>query len=86
MLINRPTPLLNGNGTGLRHDCNPSVASAPNFIHIPGTAIHIALEHTIHIAGIRIHRFSATTDCKLWTPSTGILASCLRSSIRRKAK
>ena len=44
-----PTPLINGEG--LRHDCNSSVASS-DFILIPGTAIHIALEPTIHIAGI----------------------------------
>jgi len=26
-----------------------------DFILIPGTAIHIALEHTIHFAGIRTY-------------------------------
>ena len=28
-----------------------------DFIHIAGMTIHIALESTIHIVGIRIHRF-----------------------------
>jgi hypothetical protein len=33
--------------------CNPSVAVCSDFIHIAGMTIHIALESTIHIAGIR---------------------------------
>jgi hypothetical protein len=53
MLINLPSPLIIGEG--LRHDCNPSVARS-DFILIPGTAIHITLEATIHIAGIRTCR------------------------------
>ena len=37
---------------GFRHDSHSSVAALRDFIHIPGTLIHIALESTIHIIGI----------------------------------
>ena len=42
-----------------------------DFILIPGTAIHIALEHTLHIAGIptgdveNLHRNSDCGQCGL---------------------
>jgi hypothetical protein len=42
--------LINLEGVG--HDCNPSVA-ALRLIHMAGMTIHIALESSIHIAGIR---------------------------------
>jgi hypothetical protein len=44
--------LINLEGVG--HDCNPSVA-ALRLIHMAGMTIHIALESSIHIAGIRTH-------------------------------
>jgi hypothetical protein len=49
ILNKSPPPLIHEEH--LRHDYTPSACS--DFIHITGTAIHIALETLIHIAGIR---------------------------------
>jgi hypothetical protein len=49
ILNKSPPPLIHEEH--LRHDYNPSACS--DFIHITGTAIHIALETLIHITGIR---------------------------------
>ena len=42
-----------------------------DFILIPGTAIHIALEHTIHFAGIRSYEVVAgnQADTESWLPA-----------------
>ena len=58
ILIIIPTPLIYGEG--LRHDCNPSEALLRLYSH-PGTAIHIALEHTLHIAGIPTETLKTST-------------------------
>ena len=63
MILIIPTPLINGEG--LRHDCNPSEALLRLYSH-PGTAIHIALEHTLHIAGIPtgdVENLHSNSDC-----------------------
>ena len=41
-----------------------------DFIHIAGTAIHIALESTIHITGIGTQKQNLVVYTKVWTHLT----------------